>query len=109
MNHAQQLAERRALLIERAAQQRIELAECSRQLERPAGFFDKGYALARSIRSHPALAMGAGLIAMTFLRKRNFFVKFAGATLTAAKIGIQLAKWLLLRKSGSQPTPWLDR
>ena len=105
MNHAQQLAERRALLIERAAQQRIELAECSRQLERPASFFDKGYALARSIRSHPALVMGAGLVAIIFLRKSNFFVKFAGAIMTAAKIGIPLSKWLLLRKSGSQSTP----
>jgi len=105
MNHAQQLAKRRALLIERAAQQRIELAEWSRQLERPASFFDKGYALARSIRSHPVLVMGAGLVAIAFLRKSKFFVKFAGVVMTAARIGTPLAKWLLLRKSGSQATP----
>jgi hypothetical protein len=109
MNHAQQLAERRALLIDRAARQRTELAEWSQQLERPAGFFDKGYALARGIRSHPALALGAGLVAITLLRKSTFIGKFAGTALTAAKIGISLAKWLLLRKFGSQSTPWLAR
>lgn len=100
-HHAQQLAVRRALLIERAAQQRAELAEWSSQLERPAGFFDKGYVLARGIRSHPALAMGAGVVAMTMLRKSALIGKFAGATMTAAKIGLSVAKWLLLRRSGN--------
>lgn len=101
-HHAQQLAARRALLIERAAGQRFELAEWSRQLERPAGFFDKGYALARGVRSHPVLALGAGLVAINFLRNSSFPGKFAGITLAAAKIGISLAKWFLLRKSVNQ-------
>jgi hypothetical protein len=99
--HAQQLAVRRALLIERAAQQRMQLAEWSQKLERPAGFFDKGYALARGVRSHPALAMGAGMAALALLRKTTLIGKFAGATMSAAKVGLSLAKWLLLRRSGS--------
>jgi hypothetical protein len=102
---AQQLAVRRALLIERAARQRVELADLSRQLERPAGFFDKGYALARSIRSHPALALGTGAVAISLLRRSPFVGKFAGIALTTAKIGISLAKWLMQRRSTIHSTP----
>lgn len=100
-SHAQQLAVRRALLIERAEQQRMQLAEWSQKLERPASFFDKGYALARGVRSHPALAMGAGVVALALLRKTTLIGKFAGATMSAAKVGFSLAKWLVLRRSGS--------
>lgn len=99
MKRLQQLAERRAVLIDRAARQRAELGECSRRLERPAGMFDKGYALARAVRSHPAMALSTGIAAIFLLRKHLVVGRIAGAALTAAKMGMSLAKWLPSRKS----------
>ena len=98
MSRLQQLAARRANLIDLAAQQRIKLGELSRQLERPASIFDKGYAVVRSVRSHPKLVL-AGFIAVFFLRKRISIGKLTKAALTAARLGISVAKMLPSRKS----------
>ncbi|HEY3327762.1 MAG TPA: YqjK family protein [Novimethylophilus sp.] len=98
MSRLQQLAARRAVLIERAARQRAELGECLHRLERPAGIFDKGYALARAVRSHPAIALSTAMAAIFLLRKHLAVGRFAGAALSAAKMGMSLAKWLPSRK-----------
>lgn len=99
MNRLQQLAVHRAALIERAAQQRSGLAVVFRQLERPAGVFDKGVAVARSVRSHPVIALTVGLAAMIYLRKHAGIGRLAGTAFAALRMGISFAKRVSSRKS----------
>lgn len=98
MSRLQQLAERRALLIDRSAQQRSALGDCYRQLQKPAGLLDKGLALLRSARHHPGLVLGAGVAAAYLLRKQISFARIASLATTAMRWGMPLASFLLERK-----------
>jgi hypothetical protein len=98
MSRLQQLAERRAGLIQRAAQQRAEASELFRRLERSAAIFDKVCAVARGVRSHPAIALSAGLAAAFYLRKYVAVGRLTGAALTALRIGMSFARILPPRK-----------
>ena len=97
----QQVATRRAVLLQRIAQQRTELAMLAQSLQRPASIFDKGYTLAQKIKQHPKLVSGIALLSMMFFRKHVPIVKLAASALTAVKW------WLALKKHTSQvkPTP----
>jgi len=94
MNRLQQLAERRAVLVDQAARQRAELEVWYRSLERPMGLFDKGYALARGVCSHKIMLVMAGTAAMFFLRKKPAFVMLAGPLVAAVRYGMSLVKLL---------------
>ena len=64
-----ELVERRNMLLARIATQREDLAEISLQLQRPISLVDKGVAVARFLRFHPALF--AGLAAFLLIRRRS--------------------------------------
>jgi hypothetical protein len=53
-----QLAERRAMLVARAAAQRVELAQAVLSLRRPLEFFDYGIRALRNFAHHPHLLLG---------------------------------------------------
>lgn len=103
MSRLQQLAARRASLVEQAVQQRAELGAWYRRLERPVGLFDKGYALACGIRSHKFMLVMAGTAAMFLLRKKPVFVMLAGSALAAARYGMSLVKLLTVFKNPPEP------
>jgi hypothetical protein len=98
MSNLEQIRARRAVLINRGVRQRAELGELCGQWERPAGLIDKGYALARSVRLHPRLALTLGLAAVFLLRKHISIGRIAGIALTTARLGKPLERILLSRK-----------
>ncbi len=99
MSSLEQIAARRAALIERAAHQRAALGECYRQFERPAALFDKGYAVARKIKSHPGVAMGATAALAAILLKRGMLGSLADVAVKAARFVMPVARfWLARRK-----------
>lgn len=103
MSRLQQLAERRAVLVDRLAFLRQDLANEFRQLEQRSGFVDKGFSLAQSVRAHPKLAVASGLAALFLLRKHMPFGLFTGTALTVAKTGLSFAKnKLFARKSHAE-------
>lgn len=97
MSNLQQIATRRAALIERAAQQRAELGAICGQFQRPAAMFDKGYAMACGIKSHPGLALGATALLALVLIKRGAG-KMAEFAVKIAKFAVPVARFWLLRK-----------
>lgn len=98
MSNLQQIATRRAALIERAAQQRAELGAICGQFQRPAAMFDKGYAMASGIKSHPGLALGATALLALVLIKRGAIGKVAEFAVKIAKFAVPVARFWLLRK-----------
>ena len=92
MNRLQQLAERRAVLVDRLAFQRVELRTQFRQLEQRSSFVDKGFSLAQRVRTHPKLAAVSGLAALFLLRKRMPLGIFTGPALSVVKAGLSFAK-----------------
>ena len=89
----QEVAARRATLLQRIAQQRVELGMQVQSLRRPASLFDKGYTLAQKIRLHPRLVLGTVLLSLIFFRKRLPITKMSVSALTIA------SWWLSLKKS----------
>lgn len=96
MNKLEQITARRTALIERAAQQRAELAAVYNQLQRPAAIFDKGYAVARGIKSHAGIAIGAA--AALVLARPHVIGKVAGGVMKAAKFAMPVVQFWLSRK-----------
>jgi hypothetical protein len=90
----QKVAARRAMLLQRIAQQRIELGELAQSLQGPASFFDKGYALAQKVRQHPILMWGSALLGLIVFRKRLSIAKMSVTALTLVKWGLSLKKLL---------------
>jgi len=97
MSSLEQLAARRAALIERAAYQRTELGAVCSQFQRPAAIFDKGYAVACKIKSHPGIAMGAAAALAAILLKSGTLGSLAGVAAKAARFVVPLARFWLAR------------
>ena len=89
----QEVAARRATLLQRIAQQRVELGMQVQSLRRPASLFDKGYTFAQKIRQHPRLVLGTVLLSLIVFRKRLPITKMSVSALTIA------SWWLSLKKS----------
>ena len=98
MSSLEQIAARRAALIERAAHQRAEFAVACSQLQRPAAIFDKGYAVACRIKSHPSIAMGATAVLALILIRRGALGALAGVAVKAARFVMPVARFWLARK-----------
>lgn len=96
MNKLERIAARRAALIERAALQRAELGAAYGRFQRPAAFFDKGYAIARGIKSHSGIVIGAAA-ALVLVRPRAIG-KLAGCFMKAAKFAMPVVQFWLSRK-----------
>jgi hypothetical protein len=86
-----ELAERRALLIQKIAQQRNDVTSLTQSFIYPAGCFDKGYALAKNIMQKPQWLIGAALLGGMIFRKRLPTLGF-GIPL------LKIAQWWLFRK-----------
>jgi hypothetical protein len=100
MSNLQQIAARRAALIEKAAHQRAELGALCRQFHRPAAMFDKGCAMACRIKSHPGLVIGATAVLALILIKRGAVGKLAGVAVKVAKFAVPVARvWSSLKLS----------
>ncbi|CAG0953449.1 hypothetical protein MTYP_00321 [Methylophilaceae bacterium] len=88
---------RRALLLQRIAQQRAELGLWSQSLEPAAKILDSAYAVARLIKLHPKLALGAAIMTFIVMRKYLPVARISVAMMTAAKW------WLFLKKPTAAP------
>jgi hypothetical protein len=100
MSNLQQIAARRAALIDRAAHQRAELGDACSQFQRPAAMFDKGYAMARRIKSHPVLAIGAVAVLTLVLIKRGAVGRLTGVAVKAVQFAVPVARfWSSLKLS----------
>ena len=90
------MARREALLL-RIAAQRQDVALKARPLRRMAGIFDRGYAIVQIFRrAHPALVIGASVLAFALLRKRLPIARMTSVALTTAR-------WWLAFKARSKP------
>lgn len=98
MSELEQIAERRRALIERAALQRSELGDVYRRFQHPAALFDKGYAMACRIKSHPGIALGAAAVLVLVLIKRGALGKLAGVAVKTARFVVPIARFWLSRK-----------
>ncbi len=98
MNNLQQIAARRAALIAQAARQRAELGALCGQLQRPAALFDKGYAVASRIKSHPGIALGATAALAIILIKRGVLGKLAGVATQAVRFASPALRFWWSRK-----------
>jgi hypothetical protein len=98
MSNPEQIAAQRAALIERIAFQRAELGAIYSQFQRPAAIFDKGYALACGIKSHPGIAIGASAVLALALIKRGVIGKLACVSAMTAKFVVPIARFWLSRK-----------
>jgi hypothetical protein len=87
----QQLIARRTALVERIAQQRVDLAIQTQPFERPAGYFDKGYTLVQKIKQQPKLLLGAVTLGAILFHKRLPIAKIM-------PLSLMLAKWLFKYK-----------
>jgi hypothetical protein len=93
----QEVMVRREALFLRIAAQRQDVALQAEPLRPMAGFFDRGYAIAQTFRrAHPALLIGAGVLAFALVSKRLPIVRMTSAALTAVR-------WWIAIKSRSQP------
>jgi len=99
MSSLEQIAARRAALIERAAHQRAELGAVCSQLQRPVAIFDKGYAVACKIKSHPGVVMGATAALALILIKRGALGTLADVAVRAARFAMPVARFWLARKN----------
>lgn len=88
----QEIMVRRTCLLQRIAQQRVELGTQAQSLRRSSDLFDKGYNLARKIRLHHKLVLSVALLSLMVLRKRMPITKLGVTALTVA------SWWLSLRK-----------
>ena len=88
----QEVAARRATLLQRIAQQRAELGVQAQSLRRPARLFDKGYTLAQKIRLHHKLVLGTALLSLIVFRKHLPITKMGVTALTVA------SWWLSFKK-----------
>ena len=98
MSNLEQIAARRAALIERAAHQRDQLGAVCSQFQRPAAIFDKSYAMACRIKSHPGIAIGATSVLALVLIRRGAIGKLASVAVKAAKFVVPFARFWLSRK-----------
>lgn len=98
MNSLQQIAIRRAALIKRAAQERAELGAACGQFQRPVVLFDKGYTIARKIREHPGIAIGATAALSLVLLKRGALGSLGGIATRVVKYAMPMARFWLARK-----------
>lgn len=98
MNNQQQIVARRNALIEQAARQRAELSAVCSQFQRPAALFDKGYAVAGKIKSHPGIALGATAALAVILVKRGLLGKLVGVATQAARYALPVVRFWWTRK-----------
>lgn len=99
MNNLQQIVARRAALIERSTRQRAELETVCSRFQRPAAMFDKGYAMARKVKSHPGIMLGAAALLALVLAKRGALGTLAGAAVKVAKVAVPVVRfWWARRK-----------
>lgn len=96
MNNLELIAARRAALIEQAACQRAELGAVYSQFQRPAAIFDKGYAMARAVKAHSGLAVGAAAALLLF--RPGSVGKLARFVMKAAKFVTPVMQLWLSRK-----------
>lgn len=73
-NNRISLAERRAVLVAKAASQRMELTEAFEPLRVPLTYADKGLYALRYVAQHPILMAGAAALAAVMRKKRWLFV-----------------------------------
>lgn len=92
MSRLQQLAERRAMLVERLAYERLEFARQYRELEQRSDYINRGYSLAQTVRSHPKLAAASGVAAMYLLKRFFPASMLTGTALTMAGTGYSFIK-----------------
>jgi hypothetical protein len=86
--NSHRIVARRVALVERIAQQRVDLAIHAQPFELPASYFDKGYTLVQKIKQQPKLLFGIITLGAILFRKRLPIAKIMPFSLT-------LAKWLL--------------
>jgi len=91
----QQVVARRALLLQRIAQQRAEFGMLAQSLQGPASLYDKGYSITQKIRQHPKLMSGAALLTLIVFRKRLPIIKMSMTALTVVKGWLSLKTRLL--------------
>lgn len=96
MNKLDLIAARRADLIERAARQRAELGAVYSRFQHPAAIFDKGYAIARGVKSHSGIVIGAAA-ALILVRPRAIG-KLTGIVMKAVKFAAPVVQLWLSRK-----------
>lgn len=92
MSRLQQLAERRAMLVERLAYERLELGRQFRELEQRSDYVNRGYSIAQTVRSHPKLAAASGVAAMYLLKRFFPGAAVAGTALTTFGTGFSYLK-----------------
>jgi hypothetical protein len=85
------IARRKERLIARGQAQRAAIAEDFRQLRQPIGVIDRGLAVVRFLRAHPAI-VGIVVAAVVVLRGRGL-VSMAGRGLTVWRIWRSLSAW----------------
>jgi len=73
-----QLAERRAALVSKAAQQRMQLAASFESLRAPLGLADQGLNAVRNIAKHPFIVAGVVALAVVAKPKRWIFILESG-------------------------------
>jgi hypothetical protein len=98
MSNLQQIVAHRTALVEKAARQRAELGAVCSQFQRPAAIFDKGYAVASKIQSHPGIVMGATAALALVLIKRGVLGKLVGVAAKAASFAMPVVRFWLSRK-----------
>jgi hypothetical protein len=75
MNNRQiQLAQRRAALVNKAAAQRVQLAELAEPFHAPLKLADKGVSVYRYFKRHPVLLTGVVTVAAAIRPKRWLFM-----------------------------------
>jgi YqjK-like protein len=85
----QNIAQRRAQLIEKSAQQRLQLAQISAQWRTPLAYADKGLALINLVKKHPIWVAGGSALILKLLRPKRIG-KWLGRGLTAWQIARKL-------------------
>lgn len=89
----ERIAERRRVLVSQAAAQRFVLGQEVAQWKPRLALADRGIAVFRYVRRHPALLAGAGVVAMLLRPKRG------GVWLQRGLIAWQLvSRWRSLRR-----------
>lgn len=66
----EQIQQRRAILVARADVQRLDLALNAQAWQKPLALVDRGIALLRRVRKHPATLL-LGLVALAFLNRKR--------------------------------------
>lgn len=96
MNNLERIMAKRAALIAQAAAQRADLAVVYGQFQRPAAILDKGYAIARGIKAHSGLVIGAAATLMLF--RPGSIGKLARYAMRAASFATPMMQSWLSRK-----------